>query len=222
MWKSQQFSPPASTRCQGETPQRAKVAKTGLKTSLESDIGRDRGRETGSQPSGRKSASRAFRKTMSGSNIWDQVLARIETKVNRHSFYTWFKPTSFVADDGHEPARPRAERPLPRLAEQALRRRPGEALSEVHRQGCDCCSSPTTHCRRKSCRCPSRPPEPATPSPRAEAQVGARARATPSTPSSSDPRTSSRTPPAARSRKPRRARTTRCSSTAAWGSARRT
>ena len=29
-------------------------------------------------------------------NLWDQVLARIETKVNRHSFYTWFKPTSFV------------------------------------------------------------------------------------------------------------------------------
>jgi chromosomal replication initiator protein len=35
---------------------------------------------------------------MSASNIWDQVLARIETKVNRHSFYTWFKPTAFVAD----------------------------------------------------------------------------------------------------------------------------
>ena len=33
-------------------------------------------------------------------NIWDQVLSRIETKVNRHSFYTWFKPTSFVADEG--------------------------------------------------------------------------------------------------------------------------
>src|SRR5688500_8213828 len=32
--------------------------------------------------------------------IWDQVLTRIETKVNRHSFYTWFKPTSFVADAG--------------------------------------------------------------------------------------------------------------------------
>ena len=31
--------------------------------------------------------------TMTGSNIWDQVLSRIETKVNRHSFYTWFKPT---------------------------------------------------------------------------------------------------------------------------------
>jgi chromosomal replication initiator protein len=35
---------------------------------------------------------------MTASNIWDQVLARVETKVNRHSFYTWFKPTSFVAD----------------------------------------------------------------------------------------------------------------------------
>jgi chromosomal replication initiator protein len=32
--------------------------------------------------------------------IWDQVLTRIESKVNRHSFYTWFKPTSFVADGG--------------------------------------------------------------------------------------------------------------------------
>src|SRR3712207_3358549 len=32
--------------------------------------------------------------------IWDQVLARIETKVNRHSFYTWFKPTSFISDSG--------------------------------------------------------------------------------------------------------------------------
>ena len=32
--------------------------------------------------------------------IWDQVLARVETKVNRHSFSTWFRRTSFVADDG--------------------------------------------------------------------------------------------------------------------------
>ena len=34
-------------------------------------------------------------------SIWDQILSRIETKVNRHSFYTWFKPTSFVADGGN-------------------------------------------------------------------------------------------------------------------------
>jgi len=33
-------------------------------------------------------------------SIWEQVLGRIETKVNRHSFYTWFKPTTFVNDSG--------------------------------------------------------------------------------------------------------------------------
>jgi len=31
-------------------------------------------------------------------NVWDQILARIETKINRHSFYTWFNPTSFIDD----------------------------------------------------------------------------------------------------------------------------
>ena len=33
-------------------------------------------------------------------NIWDELLSRIETKVNRHTFYTWFKPTSLVSDAG--------------------------------------------------------------------------------------------------------------------------
>src|SRR5215216_6655236 len=33
-------------------------------------------------------------------SIWEQILTRIENKVNRHSFYTWFKPTSFLADGG--------------------------------------------------------------------------------------------------------------------------
>src|SRR4030095_4918958 len=32
--------------------------------------------------------------------IWDQVLARVEAKVNRHSFYTWFQPTSLISDTG--------------------------------------------------------------------------------------------------------------------------
>jgi chromosomal replication initiator protein len=32
-------------------------------------------------------------------NLWEEILSRVETKVNRHSFYTWFRPTSFVADD---------------------------------------------------------------------------------------------------------------------------
>jgi chromosomal replication initiator protein len=39
-------------------------------------------------------------RTMTGSNIWNEVLSRIETKVNRHIFYTWFKPTSFIGDTG--------------------------------------------------------------------------------------------------------------------------
>ena len=34
------------------------------------------------------------------SNIWDEVLARIDVKINRHSFYTWFKPTAYVEDQG--------------------------------------------------------------------------------------------------------------------------
>src|SRR5689334_9964035 len=34
------------------------------------------------------------------SSIWDQILSRVETKVNRHSFSTWFKPTAFVEDGG--------------------------------------------------------------------------------------------------------------------------
>jgi chromosomal replication initiator protein len=34
-----------------------------------------------------------------GMNIWEQILARIETKVGRHAFYSWFKPTTLVAED---------------------------------------------------------------------------------------------------------------------------
>ena len=32
--------------------------------------------------------------------VWDAVLGRIETKVNRHSYYTWFRQTSLASDDG--------------------------------------------------------------------------------------------------------------------------
>jgi len=39
---------------------------------------------------------------MAAGNIWDDVLALIEGKVNRHSFYTWFKPTGFVAERNAE------------------------------------------------------------------------------------------------------------------------
>ncbi|MBI3264904.1 MAG: hypothetical protein HYZ58_17400, partial [Acidobacteria bacterium] len=29
-------------------------------------------------------------------------MARIQTKVNRHSFYTWFYPTALVSDTGSQ------------------------------------------------------------------------------------------------------------------------
>jgi chromosomal replication initiator protein len=32
--------------------------------------------------------------------VWDDVLGRIETKVNRFSYYTWFKQTSLASDEG--------------------------------------------------------------------------------------------------------------------------
>jgi chromosomal replication initiator protein len=32
-------------------------------------------------------------------NLWDDVLARVEGKINRHSFATWFRPTSYLAQD---------------------------------------------------------------------------------------------------------------------------
>jgi chromosomal replication initiator protein len=37
---------------------------------------------------------------MNASTIWEQVLGRIEAKVGRHCFHTWFKPTTLLLDDG--------------------------------------------------------------------------------------------------------------------------
>jgi chromosomal replication initiator protein len=33
-------------------------------------------------------------------SLWDEVLTRVEAKVNRHSFATWFRPTTFHSLDG--------------------------------------------------------------------------------------------------------------------------
>ena len=33
-------------------------------------------------------------------DLWDEVLARVEGKVNRHSFATWFRPTRFLSQEG--------------------------------------------------------------------------------------------------------------------------
>jgi chromosomal replication initiator protein len=74
---------------------------------------------------------------MSGSNIWDQVLTRIETKVNRHSYYTWFKPTSFVADRGTSLHIRVPNALFSDWLNKHYAAAIGEALSEVHRQGCE-------------------------------------------------------------------------------------
>lgn len=36
---------------------------------------------------------------MTPTNIWDEIRLRIQGKVNRVSYDTWFLPTAFVADD---------------------------------------------------------------------------------------------------------------------------
>ncbi len=145
---------------------------------------------------------------MSGSNIWDQVLARIETKVNRHSFYTWFKPTAFVAErEGTIRVRvPNA------LFRDWLTKHYGavidEALAEVQRP-----AAPIAFVT-EDVGVPKMPPK--------GTSSASSVRATPSTRSSSGRRTSLLMRRAARSPRPRPARTIRCSSTATSVSARRT
>jgi chromosomal replication initiator protein len=69
-------------------------------------------------------------------SIWDLVLARIETKVNQHIYSTWFKPTSFVADDGHL-LRIRVPNALfSNWLNKHYSVVLNEALTEVNRQGC--------------------------------------------------------------------------------------
>jgi chromosomal replication initiator protein len=73
--------------------------------------------------------------TMTASNIWDQVLACIETKVNRHSFLTWFKPTALIGDDGRtltiRVPNPLFRDWLPKHYATVIE----EAIAEVSRQG---------------------------------------------------------------------------------------
>jgi chromosomal replication initiator protein len=69
-------------------------------------------------------------------NIWDLVLARVETKVNQHIYSTWFKPTSFVGDDGTVL---RVRVPNALFSNWLTKHYSvviDEALAEVHRPGC--------------------------------------------------------------------------------------
>ena len=70
---------------------------------------------------------------MIASNVWDEILSRVQAKVNRHSFYTWFKPTSFVTDDG---SRVTVRVPNALFKDWITKHYSGviaEALQEVHR-----------------------------------------------------------------------------------------
>ena len=93
-----------------------------------------------SDPSGAKVCNPEFR-NQSTDHDRQQYLGPgprpIETKVNRHSFYTWFKPTSFVADDGHQP---HVRVPNAMFRDWLTKHYAGvigEALAEVHRRGCE-------------------------------------------------------------------------------------
>src|SRR5438552_9728888 len=66
-------------------------------------------------------------------NLWDEILARVETKVNRHSFYTWFKPTTFV---GADPLSVTVRVPNPLFKDWLMKHYAGvisEAMNEVKR-----------------------------------------------------------------------------------------
>jgi chromosomal replication initiator protein len=69
------------------------------------------------------------------STVWTEVLARIETKVNKYSYYTWFRKTSLASDNGDsltiQVADPLVEEWLTRHYTVIL----NEALSEVGRPG---------------------------------------------------------------------------------------
>ncbi len=105
---------------------------------------------------------------MSG-NIWDQVLTRVETKVNRHSYYTWFKPTSFVADRGTS-LQIRVPNALFRdWLNKHYSAVMSEALSEVHRQGCEVFFVTDEAIPPEELRVPEPAPEPNAPEAAAEA-----------------------------------------------------
>jgi chromosomal replication initiation ATPase DnaA len=133
-------------------------------------------------------------------NLWDEILTRIETKVNRHSFYTWFKPTAFVSEDlGALTVRV----PNPLFKDWLTKHYAGvisEAMAEMKKAGL-----PVKQRHRRLLRdCPDS------------------ILATPSTRSSSDLRINSPTLHVEPLLKRLHGRTTRCLSTVGWGLEKRT
>lgn len=48
----------------------------------------------------RRDAESACRQSAAADDVWAKILKRVEVKINRHSFYSWFKPTVLVSDNG--------------------------------------------------------------------------------------------------------------------------
>ena len=157
-------------------------------------------------------------------NVWTDILSRVETKVNRHSFYTWFKPTVFVAE-ADQTVRVRVPNPL--FRDWLTKHYAGvisEAMTEINRDGMQIsfviAGEPVQHTNPPPASKPA--PIEDTPPIAGGRRRGVSIRVTPSARSSSDPRTSSRAPPLRPSPRRRRVPTTRSSSTAASGSVRLT
>lgn len=78
------------------------------------------------------------------STIWDEVLSRVETKVNAHTYHSWFKSTALLSDEGV--AGLRVQVPSQTVVEWLTRHYAGviaEALAEVGRPGVQVMFVPT-------------------------------------------------------------------------------
>ena len=104
--------------------------------------------------------------------IWDSVLARIETKVNRFSYYSWFRQTSLLNDNGNTITIRVADPMVVDWLTKHYAGVIGEALAEVGRQGAalkfvpdgaepDTPEEPSPSAAEPS---PEKPPEAASPS----------------------------------------------------------
>jgi chromosomal replication initiator protein len=73
---------------------------------------------------------------MDDRNIWERILGRVETKLNQHTFHSWFKGTALARDEGQtivvRVANPLIKNWLVRNYSTVL----DEAIAEVGRSGC--------------------------------------------------------------------------------------
>ena len=68
-------------------------------------------------------------------NVWDAILSRVETKINRHSYHTWFKPTALVEE---RPERLTVRVPDGHFRDWLTKHYTGiisDAAAEIHRAG---------------------------------------------------------------------------------------